>query len=61
MTRGQQAVWESAFARHLWGGDGPEEAAYYAGKAVQALHEIDRRKLDDDMRAMLEDVIVVPR
>lgn len=61
MTRGQQAVWAAVYARHLAAGLGPVPAAYHAVKAVQSLQEIDRRKLDDDARAMLEDILGVPR
>lgn len=52
-------MWAAVYARHIWASDGPEEAAYHAGHAVRELHDIDRRKLDDDTRAMLEDVLGV--
>jgi len=61
MMSGQRAVWAAAFDRHLACSDGPEEAAYYARKAVEAMSAIDRSRLDDDTRAMLEDMLGVLR
>lgn len=62
MTSGERAVWAAEFVRAMTGlsNDDPgivEHAARRAHQAVSAARSIDRRKLLDEEREMLDDVL----
>ena len=58
LTSGERAVWAHVFV--MWWDRGPghgEIAAREASTAVHVMRSLDRSKLDEDQRAMLDDML----
>lgn len=58
MTSGERMVWAAEFVRRVSVGERSAEAAWGAATVVTILRRAaDARTLDDDSRAMLEDML----
>ena len=66
MTAGERAVWAAEFVRALADGQSSTDAAISASSAVWMLQDIDKSREwtvngAEDHRAMLDDMLGVPR
>lgn len=61
MTSGERMVWAAEFVRRLANDERVGSAAFGARCAVDCMRRAADAHLDDDARAMLDDMIGVPR
>jgi len=57
MTSGERMVFAAGFERGIFEGQRPHHAAVNARACVERLRMVDRDKIDDETRAMLDDML----